>query len=386
MKITLVISCLRGGGAERIFARLAKAFAERGHTVAVVTLDIVHADDYVVPPAVQRIELGETGQSTHLLSGLNNNLRRLRKLRAAIKEGAPDIVLAALSETNVLAVLACQGLGIPVVISEHNDPQAFPLNRVWDTLRRYTYPQAARLVCVSQGISDAFEWLPAQQRQVIPNAIDLTEFAGAAEAPMGAPVIDKRTIVALGRLVYVKGFDLLLRAFASIAPLHPGWQLVIVGEGEERPALTSLIEELGLSGCAFLPGFFKAPHSYIRTGAFLALPSRTEGFGLVIVEAFACGLPAVAFDCPVGPRAIITDEVNGCLVPPGDVTAFAAAMNTLMQDESQRMKMAGAALSSAQSYDVSAIIPQWEHLFSALAGKPYNDDSAGGRNTRKEAA
>jgi glycosyltransferase involved in cell wall biosynthesis len=368
MKLALVLSSLRPGGAERAFVRLAKALAERGHVVTLVTLDAAHPDDYAVAAAVQRIALGLVTPSAGPLDGLRNNWQRVRTLRSVIRQQGPDVVLAGLSETNVLAVLACTGLNIPVIVSEHNDPKAFPLNRAWDRLRRYTYRRSARLVCVSQGIGEYFDWLPAQQIQVIPNAIDPAELVADSAPPDDFPAVDQQTIVALGRLVYVKGFDILLRIFADIAPAYPHWKLVIVGDGEERGALSELVRELGLAGRAFLPGFLTHPHHYIKPGAFLAFPSRTEGFGLVLAEAFACGLPVVAFDCPYGPREIVQDQVDGFLLQPGDKAGFVQAMVTLMEDEARRDKMAHAALHASQRFEFVNIVPQWERLFAEVVG------------------
>src|SRR5262249_38216695 len=133
-----------------------------------------------------------------------------------------------------------------------------------------------------------------------------------------------RVIMAMGRLVHQKGFDLLLKAFSMVAAKHPEWSLAVLGEGPLRADLEAQTEELQLAGRVRWAGRIEDPFPTLCTADLFAFPSRFEGFGLALAEAMACGLPVVSFDCPEGPGEIIRHGVDGVLVPPEDVDALAA--------------------------------------------------------------
>jgi glycosyltransferase involved in cell wall biosynthesis len=177
---------------------------------------------------------------------------------------------------------------------------------------------------------------------------------------------DSKIIIAAGRLTRQKGFDLLIEAFASVADAHPDWQLRIYGDGKERAALRRLIHRLHLYNHVFLMGGTTGLEQELPKGAMFVLSSRAEGFGMVLIEAMAHGLPVVSFDCPNGPAEIISHERDGLLVPPGDLTGLAAAIQRLITDTGLRDALGTVALASAQRYDMSRIRPRWEHLFTEL--------------------
>jgi glycosyltransferase involved in cell wall biosynthesis len=179
--------------------------------------------------------------------------------------------------------------------------------------------------------------------------------------------LDSRTILAAGRLVRQKGYDMLIDAFAPVHAAHPDWRLKICGGGELKDVLAAQVAERGLEGsvelagpCADLPGEMERSSIY-------ALSSRFEGFPLVLLEAMGKGMAVVAFDCPTGPRDIIEDRVNGVLVPPKDVDAFAAGLRAMIEDEELRRRCGPAAAETAEQYTIDAIGPRWEALFRDLA-------------------
>jgi glycosyltransferase involved in cell wall biosynthesis len=192
----------------------------------------------------------------------------------------------------------------------------------------------------------------------LPNAVpDL----GGGIAGLDAPVI-----VAAGRLVAQKGFDLLVDAFAPIAARHPEWEVRIYGGGQDKAALQRQIEARGVADQVRLMGSTRELGAALAQGSLFVLSSRWEGFGLVIVEAMSRGLPVVSFDCPRGPSDIITDGRDGLLVPEQDTAALGAAMERLIDDVATRKAMGAAALERARDYDADAIAARWASLLDEL--------------------
>ncbi|MFD8808825.1 glycosyltransferase family 4 protein [Streptomyces sp. NPDC059597] len=177
-----------------------------------------------------------------------------------------------------------------------------------------------------------------------------------------------KLIVAAGRLVPVKGYDLLVRAFAKVAAEHPDWRLRVYGMGEERDRLRDLVHELGLSNNVHLMGAAAPMEGEWVKASIGAASSVFEPFGMTIVEAMRCGLPVVSTDCRYGPGEIIKDGVDGRLVPPGDPDAFGTALLDLVRDDERRRAMGRAAAENARRYAPASVVAEAERLLTdALA-------------------
>ncbi|MEC4015387.1 glycosyltransferase family 4 protein [Streptomyces sp. H27-D2] len=173
-------------------------------------------------------------------------------------------------------------------------------------------------------------------------------------------------LLAAGRLVKAKGFDALIRAFAPVVRGHGQWQLRIFGSGPERDRLRALIHEQHLYNHVFLMGSTAHLEQELAKASLFALSSRHEGFGMVLAEAMSHGVPVISFDCPQGPREIITHGDDGLLVPLGDIDGLTSAIARLIEDEQLREKMGAQAAESARRYSVDHIRPAWETLFAEL--------------------
>ncbi|WP_141581081.1 glycosyltransferase family 4 protein [Actinomadura sp. WMMA1423] len=184
---------------------------------------------------------------------------------------------------------------------------------------------------------------------------------------------ENRVVVAAGRIVWIKGYDLLIDAFAKVVEEHPDWRLRIHGQGPRREELRRRATRRGLYNHVRLLEQTHDMEGELAKASVLALPSRGESFGMTIIEAFACGLPVVAFDCPQGPREIITDGTDGLLVPPEDSGALAEALSRLIGDEELRLKMSAGALASAERFAVSAVAGRWERMLGGLLAAPRRD-------------
>lgn len=362
MRVTLIISSLAGGGAERVLVLLAEGFLKKGHKVAVVTIFGRENDFYVLPSEADRLALNIAGNSATLIQALWNNLYRVPILKRAIKSTRPDVVISFMDKTNVLTSVSLIKTKYPLILTEHTDPKMNYCGRGWEKLRRLTYPYASKVVSVSQGVDYYFDWLPKKKRAVIYNPlIRIEDNQSTGSLPQGA-ALDKKSIVAMGRLTYQKGFDLLLLAFQIIADKYPDWQLLILGEGELRKDLEALRESLCLTHQVLFPGFIKNPFPVLKNAHIFVLSSRFEGFGNVLIEAMACGLPAISTDCPSGPREIIRDGVDGILVPNEDFSALAGAMDRLMSNEEERKRLAARAPEVSERFSLEKIVGMWENL------------------------
>ena len=181
-----------------------------------------------------------------------------------------------------------------------------------------------------------------------------------------SPLTSKR-IISIGRYAYEKGNDLLLKAWLKVEKGCTDWQLDIYGMGEQKPYF-SLMDELGLdrSRCHLHGSLDNVKDEYLNSSVFL-LPSRFEGFGLVIIEAMSCGLPVVSFDCENGPRNIINNGKNGILVPAFDVDDYADKILQLIQDFNLRQQMGAEAHLASRSYEIHIIATRWQRLFDDLS-------------------
>jgi glycosyltransferase involved in cell wall biosynthesis len=361
INITLVISTLSSGGAERVSVLLAKGLIDRGHQVTIVTFSDKSTDFYQLPPKTSRLALGIMSNSSNIIEGLISNFQRISILKEAIDSTNPDVVISFLRITNIITLLACKNAKYPVIVTEHNDPKVFSYGKFWETLRRWTYPQSSMVVSVSKGVDDSLYPLSANKRAVIYNPIIILEQNQSDRLPESID-FNKNWIVSMGRLTQQKGFDLLLQAFQKIASRYPDWQLLIMGQGELRAELETLKNDLGLLDKAIFTGALSNPFAVLKQAKFFVMASRNEGFPMAHGEALACGLPVIATDCPSGPREMIRHEIDGILVPNQDVSALASAMEILMSDEQKRQRLAAQAPEVIQRFSLNKIIAEWETL------------------------
>lgn len=184
--------------------------------------------------------------------------------------------------------------------------------------------------------------------------------------PKGISPMKEKRILAVGRYCYQKGFDLLLQAWAIVQAQTSEWDLAIFGDGDRRP-YQRLVEDLGLDPKrCFLNGRTSDVETEYVNSSLFVLSSRFEGFGLVIVEAMACGIPVVSFNCKYGPASIITDGKDGLLVEKNDVQGLANALLRLINNDEERLVFAKNAKLSVDRYSKVKVGEMWQHLFDSL--------------------
>lgn len=194
-----------------------------------------------------------------------------------------------------------------------------------------------------------------------------------AAMPMGNALSDGSTkrVIAVGRLDYQKGFDRLIQAW-EIVQEHESfkeWRLDIFGQGEWQDMLQDMIDKVGLSHNTHINKPTNAIGEEYANSSLIVMTSNYEGFGMVLVEAMACGVPAIAFDCKCGPKDIINEGINGLLIKEGDINGLAEAMMKLMTDKDYRMFLSGNARKVTAAYSEEAVMIQWINLFTSLTDK-----------------
>lgn len=335
MKISVLLPDLRGGGVERIRLELAREFRAVGHEVEFLLmsakgdlLDEVAREFPVTDLAAPRVR--------NLVPALARHLRRTR----------PDALMAAMWPLTVAAPLAARLAGFkgPVLVSEHNILSLQYANRRWphgQALRlstRIGYRLADARVGVSRGAAQDMAQLAgmaAECMTVIPNPVRRmptpeTSALEQADALWGSG--DARRILTVGSLKAVKNHALLLDAVA----LLPDRRLMIVGQGQDETMLRQHAARLGIIDRVIFAGFHADPSPFYATADLFVLSSNNEGFGNVIVEAFAAGLPVVSTDCPAGPAEILDNGRYGRLTPVGDAPALARAIEEALAGEPDR--------------------------------------------------
>lgn len=368
-RLIIFIHSLSGGGAERVTANLANYWANKGWGIAVVTLAARSLDFYELHPAVKRIALELAGDSSNGLAGLVQNLRRIVALRRVLRQIKPDIALGMMTTANVLLALAAWGLPqLRAIGSERTHPPQYPLGVLWEGLRRLSYNRLAAVTALTR---ESAAWLKnhtgARRVPVIPNA---ALWPLSMQAPRIAPESicksERLIVLAVGRASEEKQFGLLLEVFHSLANQYPFWDLVILGEGHQRPALQAKARMIGLEQRVFFPGRAGNVGEWYERADLYVMSSRFEGFPNTLAEAMAHGLPAVSFDCDTGPRDIIRHETDGLLVPPGDVAGLTAALGRLMSDTALRQRFARRAVEARNRFSMERISSMWEELFEAV--------------------
>jgi glycosyltransferase involved in cell wall biosynthesis len=295
-----------------------------------------------------------------VIEAVRANVKRLRALRRVISTIEPHVVLSFVTRMNVLAILACTGLPARVVVSERIDPAAHREQRLWTWLRAFVYQRADAVVVQTEAVARWFRNRLGKRTRVhvIPNPVV------AAEKSLRPTLqVPKPFMLAAGRLVPQKGFDVLIRAFAQVMSECGGLRLVIAGEGPSALELSDLVLELHAETRVLFVGQVKELQALMQQAQAFILSSRYEGFPNVLLEALANGLPVVATDCPSSPRQILMDGEFGLLVPCEDPVALAAALRRLATDAELRGRLSARAPQAVAPYALSRIVGEWEALF-----------------------
>ena len=381
MKIVYCVNSIRYiGGIQRVTVVKANALAEiPGNEVYIVVTDNkAGPETHKLSPKVHLIDLDinyhERDRERSFIAVNINYFAKCAKhkkaLRRVLRQINPDIVISVgMSEKYMLTA-----------IRDHS----WKIIREFHCEKNYRTKYASSLFGKIQGrVSDFYEfhfvdrkfdrivvlteedketnWQGWNNVSVMPNPV-----AFKCDKPS---TLNEKVVISMGRLHHVKNFSSLIRAFGQIVKKHPDWKLRIYGDGELKQVLHDQIDQAGLQDNVFLMGFSNDMENALRQSSIFAFSSLVEGFALVIVEAMECGLPVVSYQCPCGPKDIITDGKDGFLVPVNDEQMLAERICSLIEDEDLRHQMASDAKLRAQHYHVENIAQQWMVLFNELIAR-----------------
>ena len=330
MKILAVIPSLHRGGAERVMSLLTQQWESEAHDVVLAVFD---ASAPAYRHGGRLVDLRSASRGGAAAKAWKALARTCRLWRLMRKE-RPHRVIAFMESANFPAALAATlaGCGDRLVISVRNDPARF--SSLHRALMRLLYLLPARVVAPSQGVAGALlgMGLPAGRVRSIPTPA--LPGGDEPQQPQDLPLPARPFVLAAGRLHPQKGFDRLLQAFAQLE--DRGQSLVILGDGAQRPALVDQAQALGIASRVLLPGSVADLRPWYGAARCFVLSSRHEGWPNVLMEALACGCPAVSFRCNYGPAEIVEDRLSGLLVDEGDVGGLERAVQELLDDEPLR--------------------------------------------------
>lgn len=295
-----------------------------------------------------------------------NFILRLYRLRRFVGTQKIDVVVSFGEAANILNVLsfnhACCVLSIRSAIGGYGEINLY--GRIYRGLIRWVYPFADSIVAVSEDLKTQIEMITGGRVPVrqIPNLYHLDRIKVYATESLPAELgylNETPFMLNIGSLVREKGQDLLIAAFANISGNFPDLLLVLIGRGPEKERYLAEAKRLGIGNRVVIVEFDSNPYKYMRMAKVFVLPSLTEGFPNVLVEAMACSCPVVAFDCQTGPREILGDSKYGELVGDMTATALAERLNTLLSSSDRLTFLKEQADKRARHYDANCVIAQW---------------------------
>ncbi len=347
MHIVIVTRNMSSGGAERVIAQLLTEWSNLKIRCDLILLE-KEPCFYSIAEGVAIHEIGKLSEYSAV-----NKLKQYKRIRKLIRKLSPDVVLSMPEEIGIYVIGALLGTGIPVVVSERNDPWVMPYKKITRLLRRLTYPFAKGIIFQTEQASDFFSDRIKRKGIILPNPLDISRIP--------KPYTGKRseTVVGVGRLVAQKNFRLLIDAFYDFYQKHKEYKLIIYGEGNLRRELEEYSRRLPY-GVVELPGVSDNLLEEIKSASMFVLSSDYEGVPNALIEAMAMGMPVVAADCsPGGASALIDNGNNGVIVPVGDKAAMSAAMNRIADDHDFAVSIAYEAVKIKEKLDSVIVAGEW---------------------------
>lgn len=360
MKITLIISKMsNSGGTERVMSVFSNELAKRGHEVTIITVsDDKPGSFYYLEQDIKLIKFNILGRYKNPISKLLYSPAAFLKIRKTLLATKPEIVISYVDILNVMTILSLTGTAIPVIATEHFSPGIRRIGFIWEFLRKVYYKKAKAVTVLTPEDKESF---PAELQDrifVMPNPVSKPEKFKTDYSEL------KYELIAVGRLVKDKGFDILIKSFSVIEKDFPNLKLNIYGSGTEFNNLCDLIDSLNLENKIFINDPVSNIIDKIISADIFIHPARLEPFGMVIVEAMSAGVPVTATDCPNGPKNIITHMTDGILVCNECAAEIAAAVKLLLTDKELRKKLGENAKKITEKLSVEKFMNKWKELLA----------------------
>lgn len=364
-KIAFHLNCLEQGGAERVVTNLANQFAANGYEVIIAT-EWYGENEFQTDERVRRVHVGlrEGDEKKHRLVQF---YLRVKYLKEFLKKEKPDILIPFARRALYRGLMAAYFMKIPVLISIRTDPVGH-YEELSDKIQiPLLFPRADGCVFQTEGAKEFFAPRLQKNSRIILNPIN-PKYIGVPE-----PKHRNKTVVQSGRLVDFKNQPMLIRAFVEVHKKHPDYDLKIYGGDSfdgTREILEQIITENHAQDYVHLMGASDSLEKDMADAALFAFSSDWEGLPNALMEAMALGLPIVATDCPCGgPRTIMTNEVNGLLIPIMDQKALENGMNRLIEDRPFAEKLGREARKIADKANGEAVYEQWRDYIEELCTK-----------------
>lgn len=370
------------GGEERVMADKMNYLASHGHEILMVTFEQgEHELAYPLHPSIIHKDIDTrfftvTNESLYKKIRLLINLRQqfIQRMTGIINQEKPDLLISTVYPLKNIRLLSKlkRTTGIPFLLESHIAYKAvvrqsdfkekslkYYIAKIYDEWNLRAIQHCDALIALTEG--DAKNWKRYSDKvEVIPNPV--------TNIPEQTDIIEKEPyrIIAVGRLHSQKGFDLLIEAFSLIATRIPNWHIDIYGHGVDEKLLKTLIHTKKMEGRIILKGLTDKIFDEYRRSQFFVLSSRYEGFGLVLAEAMACGIPCVSFRCEYGPEDIIDNGTDGLLVADGNVKELADKILWMALHDNERHNMGAKAQENVKRYNIENIMISWNSLFCRI--------------------
>ncbi|PIG99081.1 glycosyltransferase family 4 protein [Deinococcus sp. UR1] len=340
------------GGVERAAVNLANSMVDEFKVTIISQFSSNGTPFYEIDPRVRILHLG-VDFTPGIKNYVTQNIKTLVKIKRSISFDRDSISIGmSVNINSLLAIIKILGgSGIFFGCEHMNYDEA---TKIAQMVRKSTYKKLDRVIVLTEAEKDVFQKQLGLRISVIPNSLPLF--------PKYPAKLESKRMLCVGRYTYQKGFDRLIPIISSLMRSREDWELFIFGAGEQEDELRRLISLNQLNNIHLAPPTSNIEKEYLDSSIYL-LPSRFESFGMVILEAQACGLPVVAYDSSNGPRSLIS-ETNGILIDDGDGPEFSAAVEKLMDDLEYRRRLGQSGRLNAQNYNPDIIRQRWLSLIN----------------------
>ena len=363
MKLLYIANGINGaGGLERVLSIKASYLADHyNYDVTILSLNDNHLNPfYDFSAKIRMMSIPVEGGFISYIKAYRNGLVQ------TVEEVQPDVIAVCDDGLKGFFIPRIVDVRIPIIYERHasinlnfkkaeNNVFSYIKNSLQYALMKRAAKKFDKFIVLTTG--NLKEW-KGNNTMVIPNPLSFYPEAKAK--------LENKTVIAVGSHSYIKGYDLLLLAWREVIRDHPDWVLTIYGKIDDNKTYLKQAETLGLQDhVIFFHPVKDIQHKYMES-SIMVLPSRSEGFGMVLIEAMACGVPCVSFDCPEGPADIIGDGENGFLVANGNIEELASKIMVLIEEEDRRKTMGKKAKQQVRRYLPKRVVSQWDDLFKSL--------------------